>query len=137
MKRLLQLGLCLFAFSCDNGAIVLNGAPSVTAIGPVTREPDGLHVYVWIRDHERNGADLSLRVVSGSTATPVTKAGGHGLVGLTTSRDPSGEPHLLILDAAGLPASLRLRAAATDPEGGEGPTFETAEFTLTGGLPTP
>lgn len=137
MKLIPLLGVCALVTACDNGAIVLNAAPSVTAVGPVTTEADGLHVYVWVRDHERNATDLTLRIVSGGVKTTVVSARGDGFVGLTSAREAIGEPHRLILDAAALPVAFALEVTATDSDGGAGPTFLTPEFTLAAGLPTP
>ena len=131
--------LALLALGCDNGVVVLNAAPNVTAVGPVTLSGDTVEAWVWIRDHERNAADLELAIVSGGAKTPVIEASTNGLTGLTTVRESSGEPHRVTFAAGALTGAskLKLVLTATDVDGGPGPTFESAEFTLSEGLPTP
>lgn len=137
--RALLLALATACVACDNGAVVLNVAPAVTAVGPAIAEADGLHVYVWLRDYDRDPVDLRLTVGMGGSSSVITKAGGHGLRGLTTTRDAVGEPHELILDVAGVAPStlLALRIVPVDTEGEVGTEFATPEFALSEGLPTP
>ena len=131
---------CLFtALACDNGVVVLNVAPAVTAVGPVVSEADGLHVFVWLRDHERQPIELGVVLTQNGAASAIVRAGGHGLTGLTSSREETGEPHEFIVDSADFAPALPLvlRVTPVDTEGAAGVVFVTPEFAVQDGLPTP
>jgi len=127
--------------ACDNGITLLNVVPEVTAVGPLTWDPDTktATLTVWLRDHEAQAVDLNVEVIADGQATPIVAMGGHGLVGLTTAADAPGVAHILKWspDSLSDSAKLTLRLTAIDSEGDTGPAFETPGFTLVAGLPQP
>ncbi|MBT9559084.1 MAG: hypothetical protein IV100_23835 [Myxococcales bacterium] len=135
----LALGLLLLAApACDPGATVLNVAPAVTAVGPVTFDNGEVTIGVWLRDHERDSVDLT--IVAELDGTPLTLDEVEvGLLGLTTLREAPGRHHALRWTPVGATggSKLRLRVLATDSEGDTGLEASTPEFTLSEGLDAP
>jgi len=129
----------LFAVpACDPGATVLNVAPAVTAVGPVTFVDGKVHIGVWLRDHERNSVDLTINAELDGQAVALDDLE-VGLIGLTTERDAPGRYHSVIWTPATVSAgsTLRLRVSATDSAGDTGLEASTPEFTLSEGLDAP
>lgn len=119
---------------------MLNVAPEVTFVGPITDEGDRVAILFWVRDHEEDAVDLTIELVQGSTETPIEVGGGHGIIGVTSDRDAPGRPHLVYWTNSGTVSRtdpIRLRFTAADTEGAVGRVFETVEFTLDAGLPAP
>lgn len=134
----LGTGALLVLAACDPGATVLNVAPAVTAVGPVTFEEGKVHIGVWLRDHERNSVDLTIKAELDGQTVELDDVE-VGLIGLTTVRDAPGRHHSLSWTPAGASATstLRLSVVATDSEGDTGLVATTPEFTLSEGLDAP
>lgn len=139
MITLLGITLVTLLAACDPGVEVRNVAPSVTAIGPVTQGADGVSIGFWVRDHEQGAIDVQIELLRGANATELPASGGHGTTGLTSSSNSTGMAHVVIWDAEGVgpDEKIRLRITPTDNEGVDGEPLESAEFTLTAGLPAP
>ena len=139
MRRTVPLLVLAALAGCDPGVRVLNSAPRVTAVGPLTVDQGMASIVFWVRDPEEDAVDVSFYLVDGSTATPIDVTGGHGTIGLTTTREPTGKPHVVMWDTAGRDpaAQLQIRVLVTDDQGHDGPAFDTPSFTLQAGLPDP
>lgn len=137
----LALTLCIvMVMGCEPRIDVQNTAPQVTAVGPVAQATDGqVSITIWLRDHETQPVDLTLSTIRGESETELTDVGGHGLVGLTTSPDPTGRAHTLLWTPDGISADteIQLKVDAVDSEGQLAPVFTTAPFRLQDGLPAP
>ena len=81
---------------------------------------------------------MDVELVGGGDGEAITVTG-HGVVGLTTSREPTGKFHRLLWDPTDVAEgdTIRLRITPTDSNGAPGLPFETSDFTLTDGLPNP
>ncbi len=125
MSRCLLIAIFVPLLGCDPGITVINSAPELTKIGPLEVVDGDVSLTVWIRDHEQDAVDLDLEI----DGTPVDNVGGHGIIGLTSSREDTGREHQLILSsdiAAG--DSVTVTITPTDRQGAAGPT---SEVTLT------
>jgi hypothetical protein len=127
----------LLVVGCDPGINVLNVQPVVTAIGPVTMDGDEVTVVFWAYDYEENSVDAEVNVEAGGQTNPVVVTGGHGLNGLTTSREDTGRAHILVFKPTGDPSeSVTLHITLTDDNGGRSDTAQLS-FTPSAGLAEP
>ena len=128
--------------ACDPGVEVLNVAPTVTAVGPVSYVDGHLEIVIWVRDHEEQAVDVTLQVLRGGQAVSgAALSGGHGVVGLTTNNSDSGEPHLVHWGADGggiaIGDKLQVRVTATDRSDEASLPVTSAEFVVSEGLAAP
>lgn len=144
MRASIAILLGLAATACDQGIQVLNVAPAVTAVGPVSLEDAGgaprLSIIFWVRDHEEDAVDVTFEVVQpGVAPRAIEVVDGHGDIGLTTTNEATGMPHVVFwpLGDVAPNAPIRLRITPIDDHGDVGPTFETPEFSPGAGLPPP
>jgi len=123
--------------SCSQPVNVVNVAPSVAGIGPVINDNGTVSIVFWVRDHEENAVDVFFEVIQDGQASPINVFGGHGDIGLTTSRENTGRAHVVLwkADDIDLDTPIKLRLQAQDDYGTQGPPLETVEFTLNAGLP--
>lgn len=130
--------LC-FVTACDERIHVVNVAPTITALGPVFVEDGTATVVYWVRDHEEDAIDIEIDLVQGSKVTQLDLFGGHGDVGLTTTRDEVGKAHPIQfqLDGVELSESVKLRIRAIDDHGDTSPMYESDAFVVKDGIPAP
>ena len=127
-----------YCAACDNGIRVLNVAPEVTAIGPVSYEDGTAAITIWLYDYETDAVDVELYLLRNGVEEPLTNLGGDGLAGLTSSREPYGRAHNLVWsipDSVSATDEIRLKAVPTDGDTGRATT--TPGFTLDVGLTAP
>ena len=130
--------LCLVT-ACDERIHVVNVAPQITALGPVFVEEGTATVDYWVRDHEEDAIDIEIDLVQGDKVTQLELFGGHGDVGLTTTRDGAGKAHPIQfqIDDLDLSDTVQLRIRAIDDHGDTSPMFESDAFVVKDGIPAP
>jgi hypothetical protein len=81
--------------------------------------------------------DVFFELVKNGENSPMGVYGGHGDIGLTSDREPSGRPHLVLWNPESVGANelIQIRVQAQDDFGDPGPFFKTPAFTLGDGLP--
>ena len=128
----------LAASACDNGIRVLNVAPAITAVGPLSHSDGQLTFTVWIYDYETDATDLEVTLIRGTSESPIANIGGDGTQGLTTSRSAEGRPHTLTwTPPTDIAEAEQIQLKLTPSDGDAGKPYTTALFSLQSGLEAP
>jgi hypothetical protein len=117
MAAVVALALVFGAGGCDSETEYDNSCPRINHVGEAHWDGETLQLGVWLQDLEADPVDLLVTDGAGGLVEDVL---GHGVIGLSSSKEYPGQPHVLSISAKSLEGSTTLTFVPVDFDGCEG-----------------
>ncbi len=115
------LALLLGVGGCDDETEYDNSCPRINHVGEAYWDGDTLQLGIWLQDLEADPVDL---LVTDGAGAAIDEVLGHGVVGLSSSTEYPGQPHVLSVSAESLGGSATLTFVPVDLDGCEGESVQ-------------